>query len=44
MNRKTPWWRNPLLWVAVVAVELILIAILAPNFYVQALHLLMPLL
>ena len=41
---RSPFWRfigNPRFWLVAVVVELVLIAVLAPNFYVQGLHWLM---
>jgi len=41
VKTKIPLWGNSRFWLVVVVVELILVAILAPSWYVNGLHLLM---
>lgn len=38
MQTRTPFWRNPRFWLMAVVVELILMAVFAPDFYTQGWH------
>src|SRR5437588_3654871 len=41
MKTPLPWWGNARFWLIVVVAELLLVAILAPDFYVSGFHLLL---
>jgi hypothetical protein len=40
VQTRPPFWGNPRFWLVIILIELALIAVVAPDYYVQGLHLL----